>query len=142
MSRRNFTRNQKEAIVDRATAGGVVRCEGCNLALKRGAWEIDHILAEALRPEADKQRKITIAEGQLLGKDCCHRGENGKTRKDVAKIAKGKRQYDQANGLKTAKRPIPGKPFAPSPRSAKRASRAAEKNSLPPKTIYRQEPRI
>lgn len=103
MSRRNFTRQQKESIVDRATdAAGTVRCEKCKAALKRGSWEIDHIIAEALRPEADKKAKITVAEGQLLGKDCCHRGPDGKTNKDVAQIAKAKRQHAGHNGIKSA----------------------------------------
>lgn len=110
MSRRNFTRNQKEQIVERARRDGLVHCEKCGLALKPGAWEIDHIIAEALRPEADKQKPITIAEGQLLGKDCCHRGEDGKTNQDVKAIAKGKRQYDRANGIKRPKARIPSPP--------------------------------
>jgi hypothetical protein len=136
MSRRNFTRNQKEQIVERATdAEGVVRCECCNLALKRGSWEIDHILAEALRPEADKQKKITIAEGQLLGK-CCHRGEDGKTNRDVAQIAKAKRQYNAANGLKTAPvKKLSGPGFPVSEKSASRSP----KPSLPPRPLYRED---
>jgi hypothetical protein len=102
MARRNFTRQQKEDIVLRATdEAGTVSCEKCKVALKRGSWEIDHILAEALRPEADKKVKITLAEGQLLGKDCCHRGPDGKTNKDVAQIAKAKRQHAGHNGIKS-----------------------------------------
>lgn len=134
MSRRNFTRNQKEQIVERARdAEDVVRCERCHLALKLGAWEIDHIIAEALRPEADKQRKITIAEGQLLG-SCCHRGEDGKTNRDVTQIAKAKRQYNGAHGLKTATRnPIRSAPFPKSPKSERRQS----KPSLPPRTLFK-----
>ncbi|MEK1908146.1 MAG: hypothetical protein AAAB13_20430 [Pseudomonas sp.] len=134
MSRRNFTRNQKEQIVERATdSEGVVRCECCNLALKRGSWEIDHILAEALRPEADKQQKITIAEGQLLGK-CCHRGEDGKTNRDVAQIAKAKRQYNAANGLKTAPvKKLSGPGFPVSEKSASRSP----KQSLGYRALYR-----
>jgi hypothetical protein len=133
-SRREFTRNQKEQIVERATdAEGVVRCECCKLALKRGSWEIDHILAEALRPEADKQKKITIAEGQLLGK-CCHRGEDGKTNKDVAKIAKAKRQYNAANGLKTAPaKKLNGRSFPVSEKSASRSP----KPSLGYRALYK-----
>src|SRR4051812_13760177 len=98
MSRRNFTRNQKEQIIERSKRNGVIHCEGCGLALKPGTFEVDHILAEALRPEADKQRPITIAEGQLLGMACCHRGADGKTNQDVKQIAKAKRQYNGANG--------------------------------------------
>lgn len=128
MSRREFTRNQREQIVERAKINGVIHCEKCHLALGGKAWEIDHIIAEALRSAADKQKPITIAEGQLLGKDCCHRGENGKTNKDVAQIAKAKRQYNRANGLKTkVKARIPSPPKSPKP---------APKPSLPPRALY------
>lgn len=119
MTRRNFTRNQKEQIVERAKVEGIVRCERCHVSLKKGSWEIDHIIAEALRPEADKQNKITIAEGQLLGK-CCHRGEDGKTNQDVKAIAQAKRRYDRDNGIVTREKPpILSKGFAPPSKPAK-----------------------
>jgi hypothetical protein len=109
MKRREFTRNQREEIVERSKRGGKdIRCEGCGQVLGAKAYEIDHIIAEALRPEADKQKRLTIAEGQLLGK-CCHRGEDGKTNKDVKAIAEAKRRYDRANGLKRPKQTIQSK---------------------------------
>src|SRR4051812_35141037 len=98
MSRREFTRNQREQIIERSKRDGKICCEKCGLVLGGKPHEIDHIIAEALRPEADKQKKITIAEGQLLG-NCCHRGADGKTNKDVTLIAKAKRQYNGANGI-------------------------------------------
>lgn len=105
--RREFTRNQREEIVERSKRGGKdIRCEGCGQVLGAKPYEIDHIIAEALRPEADKQKRLTIAEGQLLGK-CCHRGADGKTNKDVNAIAEAKRRYDRANGLKRPKQKIP-----------------------------------
>lgn len=113
MSRREFTRNQREQIVERAKRNRMICCEGCGLVLGGKPYEIDHIIPEGMRPEVDKQKPITIAEGQLLGRDCCHRGPDGKTNKDVKAIAKGKRQYDRANGLKTkpkAKIKSPGFP--------------------------------
>ena len=131
MTRRNFTRNQREQIIERSkNAAGQICCEGCKQVLGLKKYEIDHIIAEALRPEADKQRKITITEGQLLGL-CCHRGEAGKTNADVAKIAKAKRQYDNKHGLAAKKRPIPSKPFALSERTR------AEKPRLEPRKLYR-----
>lgn len=130
MSRREFTRNQREQIVERSKRNGLICCEGCNLVLGEKPYEIDHIIAEALRPAADKQKPITIAEGQLLGKDCCHRGENGKTNKDVAQIAKAKRQYNRANGLKTkVKARIPSPPKSPKP---------AQKPALPPRQMFKE----
>lgn len=120
MARREFTRNQKEQIVERAKVDGTVRCERCHAALKKGAWEIDHIIAEGLRPEADKQKPITIAEGQLLGKACCHRGADGKTNHDVKAIAKAKRRYDRDNGIQTReKQPITSPGFAKTSKPAK-----------------------
>ena len=107
MSRREFTRNQREQIVERSKRNGVICCEGCGLVLGAKPYEIDHVIAEGLRPEADKQRPITIVEGQLLGKDCCHRGEHGKTNKDVKAIAQAKRRYNRANGLTRPKQKIP-----------------------------------
>jgi hypothetical protein len=130
--RREFSPKQKEAIVERARKNGVVHCEGCGLALKPGAWEVDHILAEALRPAADKQKPLTIADGQVLGA-CCHRGPDGKTAKDVKLAAKARRQYAKANGLKKPAGKLHGAPF---PQTAK-AARRAEKPSLPPKSLFK-----
>ena len=128
--RREFTRNQQEAIVDRCrNARGEITCEGCGLVLAGKPHEIDHIIPEALRPEADKQKPLTIAEGQLLGKDCCHRGEDGKTNKDVAQIAKAKRQNAKHLALKTAK----PKQKIPSP---PKAEKAQTKTSLPVRMLY------
>lgn len=130
--RREFTRNQREDIVERSKRDGVICCEKCGLALGAKSYEIDHIIAEALRPEADKQKKITIAEGQLLG-FCCHRGEDGKTNKDVTLIAKAKRVYNRANGLKSPKQKIRSQGFAVSEKVERRQS----KPPLPPRPLYR-----
>ena len=119
MSRREFTRNQREQIAERSKRNGVICCEGCGLVLAGKLYEIDHTIAEALRPEADKQKPITIAEGQLLGKDCCHRGEDGKTNKDVAQIAKAKRQNAKHLGIKRPKQSIPSRPSDRKPRPTK-----------------------
>lgn len=131
MARREFTRNQKEQIVERSKRNGVICCEGCGLVLAGKAHEIDHIIPEALRPEADKQRKLTIAEGQLLGRDCCHRGEDGKTGKDVTQIAKGKRQ--NAKHIRIVAPPkMQGAAFARSPKAASRQP----KPSLPARPMF------
>lgn len=134
MSRRNFTRNQKEQIVERSKRDGKICCERCGLVLAGKPYEIDHVIAEALRPEADKQKPIAISEGQLLGKDCCHRGADGKTNQDLKQIAKAKRQYNGANGIT---RPVAKIPVAPFPKS-ERAARRAPKPSLPPKSLFKK----
>lgn len=133
MSRREFTQKQKAQIVERSKdANGRICCERCGLVLAGKQYEIDHIIAEGLRPEADKKAKITIAEGQLLGKECCHRGADGKTNDDVKKIAKSNRQYSKANGLKRKAKPIPSAGFTHTER--KHQGRA----SLPPRKMYRE----
>lgn len=134
MARRNFTRNQKEQIVERSkNESGEICCEGCKLVLAGKPHEVDHIIPEALRPEADKKEKITIAEGQLLGKDCCHRGEDGKTNKDVKQIAKAKRQNAKHVGITRAKQSIPGRGFARPDKPAKQA-----KTQLPPRRLFQE----
>jgi hypothetical protein len=85
----------KQAIEARATdEGGRVRCERCGLWCKsRREFEIDHILAERMRPEADKLRKLVAADGQLLCKSLCH---PAKTKEDVGAIATAKRRERKA----------------------------------------------
>lgn len=107
IKRREFSPTQRRQIVNRAkNADDQICCEGCGRVLGAKPYEIDHVIAEGLRPDADKKRKLTIAEGQLLGKDCCHRGEDGKTKKDQRKIAKSNRQFDKSHGLKGSKQSI------------------------------------
>jgi len=89
-NRREFPDRIKVLILKRAMdENGRVRCEGCGGVLKAKNYEFDHRIAEAL--VVDKSKELTAADGQLLG-PCCHRGENGKTAKDVGIIAKAKRQ--------------------------------------------------
>lgn len=134
MTRRNFTRNQKEQIAERSkNAAGEICCEGCGLVLSGKPHEIDHIIPEGLRSEEDKKKPITIAEGQLLGKACCHRGKDGKTNKDVKQIAKAKRQNAKHLGITRPKQSIRSAGF---PRSSK-ADRPA-KAPLPPRQIYKE----
>jgi hypothetical protein len=131
MSRREFTRNQREAIRLRATnAAGEVCCEKCGMVLTGKKREIDHIIPEALRPEADKRKPLTISDGQLLG-ECCHRGPDGKTAADVKKIAKGKRQNSKQfdRRIVDAKQAIPTQPF---PITRKRADKLAKRSPKPP----------
>lgn len=100
--RREFTRKQRAQIVLRATGpDGVLVCEGCGLRLGGKAFEVDHIIPEAL--VVDKSKPLTIEDGQLLGKDCCHRG--GKTQEDVRRIRKADRQRDKHTRAMKPKRP-------------------------------------
>lgn len=95
-ARREFTKAQKAQIVLRATNdAGRVTCEGCGLVLGRKPYEIDHTIPEAL--VVDKTRPLTIEDGKLLGKACCHRG--GKTAKDQGDIARAKRRQFKDMGI-------------------------------------------
>lgn len=109
MTRRNFPNRVKGQIVTRAmNADGRVVCEGCGLVLGRKPYEIDHTLPEAL--VMDKSRDLTADDGKLLGKDCCHAP---KTRVDIARIAKSKRQARRHLGIKGSARPMDGSRNSP-----------------------------
>lgn len=95
MSRREFSRKLRAAIVLRATNGrGQIVCEGCGLILGHKPYEIDHIIPEALI--VNNAPSLTADDGQLLGKACCHRG--GKTANDIRTIRKSDRQRDKHSG--------------------------------------------
>ena len=111
--RREFTNTQKAEMNKRAMDdAGVIRCEGCGVALKKTQVEHDHIVPEALRTAEDKEKKITTEEGQVLGRDCCHRGEGSKTSRDQRAIAKAKRQEKKNMGAVKPKGEIASRGFA------------------------------
>jgi hypothetical protein len=94
--RREFTRKQRAQIVARATDPNTGRlcCEGCSLVLGLKPYEIDHTIPEGLL--IDKTKPLTIEDGKLLGKDCCHRGgPDGKTANDIRMIRKSDRVRDK-----------------------------------------------
>jgi 5-methylcytosine-specific restriction endonuclease McrA len=84
MSRQEFSRKTKAAIIDRA--GG--KCERCSASLKLSEGEIDHILPCALGG------KPTIANGRLLCRVC----HAGKTTQDVRRIREADRARDKHTG--------------------------------------------
>lgn len=130
--RREFTPTQKREIKDRAKNEiGQICCEKCHIVLGKKPFEIDHIIPEGDRPDADKQRKLTIAEGQLLGVECCHRGPDGKTAQDQKNIAKGNRRIDKDSGIKRPAGKIKSAPFTRSERAAAREARAVTKLPMP-----------
>lgn len=121
MSRREFPRAIKVAVIKRATRDGVTYCEKCGALAKR--WQIDHIRPDGLLGEP------TIENAQLLG-ECCYTPKNAD---DTAKIAKAKRREAKALGAKKpAGRPIVSVPFPP-PEDKKRSDRTGkvDKSALP-----------
>ena len=121
MKRREFTREQKAQMIKRASdAQGLIWCEGCGLNLTGKVIEFDHTIAEAL--VIDKAKPLTIADGKVLGRDCCHRAPGGKTAQDVAIISEAKRREAAHLGIRRqpqiksrgfAKRPPQRKASAP-----------------------------
>ena len=116
MTRREFTREQRAEMVHRAMRDNVLRCEGCGLDLTGKRIEFDHVIAEALI--LDKRRALTAGDGQLLGRDCCHRGPDGKTALDIDLIARAKRREAGHRGF--GKGRSAGLRKAPPQRSASR----------------------
>jgi hypothetical protein len=89
--RREFSQSDRIAIVGRASDGaGRVHCERCGAWCKRRAdYQIDHVVPEGMRPDADLARKLTPADGQLLCVAVCH---PGKTKADKGDIGEAKRR--------------------------------------------------
>lgn len=125
--RREFTRNQKAEILRRATIGNEVWCEGCGLNLTGKAFEFDHRVAENLI--LDKSRKLTVEDGQLLGRDCCHKP---KTKIDTKVAAKTKSVEAKHHGFqRKPKNQIKSAGF---PKVSKKPKTPAA--TLPPRRLY------
>jgi hypothetical protein len=84
-----FTKAVIRTIVSRATdMKGRVWCEQCCAeCLTRADYEIDHCVAEGVRPANDNRGPLTADFGQLICLAC----HDKKTRRDVFEIAKAKR---------------------------------------------------
>jgi hypothetical protein len=114
-ARREFTKADKLQMVKRASdARGNIFCEGCGLNVTGKAIEFDHVIAESHRHPDDLLKPLTIADGQLLGRDCCHRAPGGKTSSDTTVAAKLKRLDERNKGIKRRSgRPLPGSKTSP-----------------------------
>lgn len=131
--RRNFDKDCKAAMLKRATdASGQLRCEGCGLAIKKSEAEFDHIIAEGLLSDEDKKRKLTPADGQVLGAKCCHRGPVSKTSSDQSKIAKAKRQESKHFQTSRPKQSIRSRNDLASGKAR------TKKPDLPPRKLYQE----
>jgi hypothetical protein len=125
--RREFPKDVYAQIVYRAMLpSGEIACEGCGLVLGRKTYHVDHTIPDALF--LDKSRRLTAADGKLLGAECCHAP---KTKVDVANIAEAKRREAKYLGMKMRpKAKIPSRPKPPKP------APLIEKRHLQPKRIY------
>ncbi|WP_156640303.1 hypothetical protein [Bosea sp. PAMC 26642] len=98
---------------------GQIICEGCGLNVAGKVIEFDHIVPEALI--LDKSAELSIADGRVLGRDCCHRGPGGKTAHDLADISEAKRREAKHFGIRSRARLRTAGFAAPEPqRSASR----------------------
>lgn len=129
MSRREFTKPVYAEIVKRAMHPKLgLCCEGCGLVLGKRKYHVDHTIADAL--QIDKSRKLTAADGKLLGVECCHKP---KTVEDVGAIAKAKRVEANYHGFAAPKQKIPGRGFPVSQKSAARQT----KIPLAPRALFK-----
>jgi hypothetical protein len=123
---RKFSVAAQLAIIERASSSGAVCCERCGeWCPKREDFEIDHILAEGMRPAEDLKRPLVAADGQLLCLEC----HDKKTDVDKGRIALAVRREAYAKGVerpgkkkmrKRRKEPKPAyKPAAGEPRLAR-----------------------
>lgn len=129
MARREFTKAVYAQIVHRATnAQGQIQCEGCGLVLGKKPWHVDHTIADGL--QVDKSRKLTAADGKLLGKECCH---DPKThQQDVPAIAQAKRREAKHLGITKPAGKLRGPTFA-KPDKPERSG----KQPLPPRAMFK-----
>jgi hypothetical protein len=89
MIRISFSAASTRAIIRRATdMQGRVWCELCGAACPtRADYEIDHCVAEGVKPFEDDRPPLTADDGKVLCLTCHDR----KTRRDLFEIAKAKR---------------------------------------------------
>lgn len=127
MTRREFPRAVKVACIKRATRDGVTYCEECGLPTRR--FDIDHIDPDGLTG------KPTLENARLLC-DVCH---GTKTKSDVAKIARAKRQ--EARNLGLRKPPsLKSRGFPVTEKQIKKAARPPRE--MPPRRpMFRDDPK-
>ncbi len=127
MSRREFSRAVRVAVIKRATRESGVYCEGCGLPAKK--FQIDHIRADGLLGEAKIENARLIC-------DVCYGIKNPQ---DTSAIARAKRLEAAHVGAK----PVPSTPirspgFAPTQRALDRSKREP-KQALPRRQLYQKE---
>ncbi len=130
--RKEFSRDTYAEIVRRATnAAGMVCCEDCGASgLKRGKYQVDHTLADALVLE---KKKLKASDGKLLCLPCHGR----KTSSDVAIITKAKAQEATRIGYMAPRKKIKSQGFAPTQPKPQRSDTEKGLPRLPPRTMFR-----
>jgi len=116
MSRREFPKPVKVAVIKRATNGGVIYCEKCGALAKK--FQIDHIIA-------DSHGGDNVIENAELICEICYGDKNPK---DTTIAAKLKRIEAKHLGAVAPKAKIASRGFSRKER--------IPKTSLPPRNIY------
>jgi 5-methylcytosine-specific restriction enzyme A len=99
MTRREFPRSVKVAVVKRAMRRGVLCCEKCGFQVKK--FQIDHIIADAIGGEP------VISNAELICEVCY----GIKNPQDTKLAAKAKRREAKSLGVrKPTQNPIPQRP--------------------------------
>lgn len=119
MTRREFPRAVKVAVIKRSTRDGVVYCEGCGLPVKK--WRIDHTIADS------HGGPPTIDNAKLLGK-CCYAEKDAR---DTTIAAKLKRVEAHHIGATTTQGRIDNRGFPKTEKTAR-----IVKVSLPPRAMF------
>lgn len=115
MTRREFPRAVKVAVIKRSTRDGVVYCEGCGLPVKK--WRIDHTIADS------HGGPPTIDNAKLLGK-CCYAEKDAR---DTTIAAKLKRVESRHIGATTPQGRIANRGFPQREKTPR-----IDKSALPP----------
>lgn len=120
MSRREFPRSIKVAVIKRASRDNVVYCEECGAMAKR--FQIDHVIADSHGGDP------VIGNAMLICEPCW----SVKNPRDTKIAAKLKRQEAKHVGATGPSGKIQSRGF---PRSAKVAK--IERIKLPPKQVFK-----
>lgn len=123
MTRREFSKAIRVAVIKRATKNSAVYCEACGALAKR--FQIDHVRADGLLGEPTIENAMLICEP-------CWRVKNPQ---DATAIARAKRREAKAIGATRPKQSIKSAGFAKSARTLRREARGP-RPSLPPKPLY------
>jgi 5-methylcytosine-specific restriction protein A len=105
MTRRNFTKAVMVARIKASTVDGKIFCNACGALCKK--FEIDHILADGMHTDEDKDKSNSFENSRLLCIPC----HAEKTKKDVANIARAKRVEFKHLGGKMSKKTIQSRGF-------------------------------
>ena len=123
MTRREFPKSVRVAVIKRATKNSAVYCEACGALAKR--FQIDHVRADGLLGEPK------IENAQLICEACWA----VKNPKDTTAIAKAKRREAKHLGATRPSGKLRGAPFPKSAQAQHRADRDP-KPHLPPRALY------